>query len=412
MASGKTPGNAYISIADCETCKKLPQKIAHNYKSENNNIPPEIGKLVVIIEFEDDNTPAYCTSTTRLLKCASCGSLYYYNHYDDEGQHFMDPTFDEVTIRRYNPLTAKRFLERIVGTSSGFMPNATGQLMRAFVDGTSAQAPGITIKPNGLESASKELHDLGELFDGVINDLISAIKTRSLDWQVKMYIIETLCAHFFNTGDLDALSTLLLDHEDPVVKVETALHVIGMATGDAPVIDIIHVPGPERAALKKQLSNKAYMRKLAEVLLDVATSDETRKTMAYDHGYGTSRYCEKSLQIAALYGLVVSAEHVDLSSFIPAIIPLLKGNNLSRDACWVLKTIARRKSTSAQHVLDEVNAMCETRNLDLSKDPEIKKLVDECQALLKNKKSRTSHQHPKKNYLIGSWPSYICKQKN
>ncbi len=29
---------------------------------------------------DDEDTPAYCTSTTRLLKCPTCGTLYYYNH--------------------------------------------------------------------------------------------------------------------------------------------------------------------------------------------------------------------------------------------------------------------------------------------------------------------------------------------
>jgi hypothetical protein len=271
-----------------------------------------------------------------------------------------------------------------LGQAIGTVPHAVGQLKKALAERTSVDAPDITIKdPPGRDLATRELRELQDRYDALISDLIASIKTRSLDWQIKMYIMETLCAHFFSTGDFDALSDVLLNHVDPVIRAETALYIIGVATGDAPVIDIIHVPGAERDALEQKIKNKVYLKNLAQILLDVAISVGTIKTMNYDHGLiDGSKYDEWPLAAVALQGLVVAAEHTDISSMIPALVSLLPGDQGIRYyACWVLRTIGRRKAT-AQRVIDELDASGEIKKLIASNDNEITQLRDECQAQL------------------------------
>lgn len=82
-------------------------------------------------------TTRYSTSTTRLLKCDLCGTYYYYNHYENEGEFFMDPPSNTLALRRYDPMTAKDFLERLLYGSENVLPNALGQLIKAFADGNS-----------------------------------------------------------------------------------------------------------------------------------------------------------------------------------------------------------------------------------------------------------------------------------
>ncbi|MDP3047363.1 MAG: hypothetical protein Q8O07_07790, partial [Chloroflexota bacterium] len=115
MDTTSAPVPTYVSIADCLTCAHIPQKLSEAILcGEPKLIPPEVNGLLTVLEMEDDSTPAYCTSITRLLKCPRCGTYYYYNHYDDDGQHFMDPTSDDITVRRYDPVTTLAFLDKIV----------------------------------------------------------------------------------------------------------------------------------------------------------------------------------------------------------------------------------------------------------------------------------------------------------
>jgi len=380
--------NKSISIADCDICKNIPSKISADLEhGEEKEIPPEIDKLSKIVELDDDNTPAYCTSTTRLLKCPSCGCYYYYNHYDDDGQHFMDPTFDQVVIRRYNPLTAKRFLENILNHAGSTLPRAQGQLVKAFLDGTSPERQGIAEKviASIADAASKELQDLDTRYDALIKDLISQLQQGPTDWETKMYIIDTLCAHFLSEGNLDAITKLLINHKDPVIRTETILFIIGMATDDAPVVDIIHVPAAERTALELLKSNKAYLRELSQILLDVAIKGEGT-TLDFSK-YSKTKHVEKPLQIAALYGLVVAAGHIDLSFAIPAIVTLLPGDaRLNYQACWALKSIAERSKKRAQLVLDEIAKLSDDKKQELSKDQNFTDLLAECKKRLRKKK--------------------------
>jgi hypothetical protein len=152
------------------------------------------------------------------------------------------------------------------------------------------------------------------------------------------------------------------------------------------VIDLIHVPREEMAALRALLPNKAYLRALATVLMDVALSGDVRTTMSYDHGYGSSKYYEKPVQIPAFDGLVVAASHVDLSGSIPAVVARLQGDvRFKYRACWLLKTLANQKRANALLILDELKALGEANLNELLKDKDVKKLVETCQARISKK---------------------------
>ena len=126
----------YSSIADCEICNRIPQKVDEDIEltGVSKLVPPEVDRLSVVVELDDENTPDYCYSITRLLKCAVCGTFYYWNRYDDDGQHFMDPTCDDITLRRYDPLSAIEFLERVLAQSTDALPSTFGQMKRAFAE--------------------------------------------------------------------------------------------------------------------------------------------------------------------------------------------------------------------------------------------------------------------------------------
>jgi hypothetical protein len=369
------------SIADCAICSRIPQKVAEDIRAGAPKIvPPEVDRLATVVELEDESTPAYCTSITRLLKCSVCGTLYYYNHYDDDGAHFMDPTCDEITVRRYDPLTAMGFLERITAGTENALPNTLGQLKQAFAEGTSA--PTTHIAGAGLSdqvhAARQELDELRGRYDEIMHDLIEVIRHRSPDWQIKMYAVESLCHHFLSQGDWSSLSDLLLKHPDPVVRVSTARLVIGIATGDAPVTDLVHTARKLRMFLETEIATQARMDELVEVLLEVALVG-SGMTFEYDHGYGSSRYSPSSTRSVALYGLVVAADHqAELAYAIPALVGMLsQDKQLNYQVCWVLRTAAK-KIQCARAILGEIDKSNRSRKLELLRDAEVKRLVDEC----------------------------------
>lgn len=377
----------YVSIADCEICARIPQKMAQDLeRAESKNIPPKVDRLLTVVELEDESTHQYCSSITKLLKCPVCGTLYYYNHYDDDGEHFMDPTCDEIMVRRYDPLTALGFLERVMAGAENALPNTLGQLKTAFAEGTRAPTTRIAgaERNSNVQAAEQAWAELRGRYDELMRDLVEAIQRPSLDWQIKMYAVESLCQHFLSHKDWEALSRVLLHHPDPVVRLAAARLVIGIATDDAPVIDLAHVSRPLRTFLAAEIAKKARMNELVEVLLEIALSN-SGSTFEYDHGYGSSRYYPASARWVALYGLVVAADHkARLDHAIPALVGLFsKDKQLNYQVGWVLRTLAEKRKTSARAILAEVNKLEAASQLELLTDEEVKRLVQECRRRMK-----------------------------
>jgi hypothetical protein len=377
----------YKSIADCEICARIPQKIAQEINAAIPNIiPPEVDRLLAVIEVEDDSTPAYCISITRLLKCPVCGTYYYYNHYDDDGQHFMDPTCDEISIRRYDPLTAMSFLERLTAGADNALPSSFGQLKKAFAEGTGpptsrAAGSGQSEKDQAVQN---ELDELRSRYDELVTGLIDILLHRSLDGQIKAYAIESLYYHFLSQDDWGSLSAVLLKHADPVVRVSTARLVIEIATGDAPVIDLVHTTRNLRKSLEAEIAQKSHMDELVGVLLEAALSG-VGTVLEYDQGFGSSKYYPTDIRYVALYGLVVAAGvKADLTYAIPALLGMLAPKQwLNKDICWVLRAYAENQTQGAQAVMSEIEKIDSLRKAALLKDAEVLRLIDVCNQQIK-----------------------------
>jgi len=378
----------YISIADCARCGRIPQKVNEDIGLEGSKrMPPEVNELRIILDMEDEGTHRYASSTTRLLKCDLCGTYYYYNHYDDDGEYFMDPPCETLTVRRYDPLTARDFLERLLAGAENVLPNAPGQLTKAFAEG--GYAPTTQVAPQGLEAklaaARAELDELNRHYDALLNDCVAILQRPASNWHIQRYALETRFSHFALQGDWDSLSRELLHHPDPVVRIATAQLVIGIGTGDAPVYDILHTTGDSLRFLEAQMRKKTRKAELVAVLLELALKD-SGQTLKYDHGYGDSHYDPWPIQILALYDMVVSASHgANLLDAIPTLVGLLSPEKrLNYNVCWVLRTVVEKRKTSAPLILEELEKLRASRKATtrIFNDDNVKQLIEECQKRL------------------------------
>jgi hypothetical protein len=390
--------NTYISIADCEICRNIPQKISREREEgEYRNFPPELGSLSSIVDIEEDTNEAYCTSFTKLLKCPQCGTYYYQNIYEDEGQHFMDPTHYEKTIHRYDPLTAMHFLEGLmVKTPGSELPPTFGALKKAFAEGTTTPPTKVTNDAfaRKLDVIRIELEEFRKRYPVLIREMIDVITKRSLEWQVKMYIAESLLAHFIREGDFDQIKKLILQHKDPVIRVEMAHKLLGVATLDAPVIDLVHIPVGDRNASKNILVDKTRITQIANILFEAAYHDDV-KTFEYDHGYGKSKYQEQPLRAKALYGLNLAADLVDVGFILPVIFTLISPDKwTSNRVFWLLKTMAKRRKVNAQLILAELNKLDEATKQLFAKDFDYTSLLAECKKKVQ-KRARVQKQKSK-----------------
>lgn len=379
---------AYLSIADCPRCGRIPQKVNKDIGLEGSKrMPPEVNELRIVLEMEDEGTHRYASSITRLLKCDLCGTYYYYNHYDDDGEYFMDPPCETLTVRRYDPLTTRDFLERLLSGVENVLPNTPGQLTKAFVDNEYDLT--TRIAPQGLEAklaaARAELDELNARYDALLADCAVILQRPEPNWHIQRYALETRFAHCVMQGDWESLSRELLHHPDPVVRIATAQLAIGIGTGDAPVYDILHVTGISLRFLEAEMRKKKRKEELVAVLLELALKDSGH-TLRYDHGYGDSHYDPWPIQILALYYLVVSASHgANLLEAIPALVGLLSPEKwLNYNVCWVLRSIVEKRKKSASLILEELEKLRVSRKATrrIFNDDNVKKLIEECQKRL------------------------------
>ncbi len=384
--------SAYISIVDCDICRNIPQKISREREGGEvaQGIPPEFDRLSLVVEIIEDVDEPYTSSVTKLFKCPQCGTYYYHNLYDDDGQHFMDPTCHETTIRRYDPITAMHFMEGFMGKAPGSaLPPTFGALKKAFAEGTTTQPTGVvnTALAQKVERVTVELEEFRNRYPALIREMVDVITTRSLEWQVKMYVAESLLAHFIREGDFDQIRKVLLQHKDPVIRVEMAHKLLGVATLDAPVIDLVHVPVGDRKASKNILADKAHITEMAHILFEAALHDDV-KTMEYDHGYGTSKYWEQPLRAKALYGLNLAADLVDVGFILPAIFTLISTDRwMSNRVFWLLKTMAKHEMVNAQQIQAELDKLDESLKTIFAKEFEFTSLKQECRKKIRKKKA-------------------------
>ncbi len=369
-----------ISIADCELCARLPQKIDLDIEQGGPGlVPPEVGQLATVLTLEDTQEGPYCSNVTRLLKCRTCGSYYYYNRYDDDGEHFMDPTCDEVTVRRYDLASVAILLQQAAGGGDDALPGTLGQLRKAFIEGESL--PSTRPQPYTLQemqTARLELGDLQTRLPQVLEDLRRALLRPGLNWQIQRYAVETLCGDCFDRQDWPGLRRELLGHADPLVRLTAALLVIGIGSGDAPVVDLVHVPLRVRRYLKAELRRRGRWAELARVLLELALTCDAM-TLQYEHRYDGATYVPVSVRAAALYGLLISEDHGSrLAAAIPRLAGLLlQDRALNLAVCRLLERLAKKRG-QAQLILAALQA--HPRQSELAADASIQNLLHLCQA--------------------------------
>jgi hypothetical protein len=381
----------YCSIIDCPTCEKLPSKMYYDLdRVGRDKIPAELNQLSTVISLDLETEHAYSSNTVKLLKCPRCGTYYYFSHYVDEGEHFMDPTSNDLAVRRYPPLTVIVFLEGIINKTPGTVPQPPGKLRKAFLEGTYPQ-PNEPIEEGRetiVELAGLELNELKTRYETIIGDFIEIVESRSPEWQIKKYIVDSLVLHFINNGDWNGISKLL-KHGDPVIRLETLKNIVRYSTEDAAVIDIIHVPYDIRKKYAKILKKKGQMDEIVQVTVELALSDHGY-TQEYDDLCGYPEYYRKPVQDVALYCIVVLAKFADLSKYIPQLVDLLSENkHLNYMVSWALGSIAEQNKENAKLILKLIKNKKSQIGDIISQDEEIQRLLKLCRKELRKTKKRT-----------------------
>lgn len=391
----------YALITECKICGRIPQKMYEETGHTHSVVPPEVSRLETVLDLPDDSTHAYCTSVTRLLKCPFCGTYYYHNHYEDRGEHFMDPTCDTVTVRRYDPLSALGFLRSVAGGSPDAMPATFDRMKKAFAEGAQTQQNHAGRAESGKQAlaAAREAEELENRLEGLLDGLRERLRstrpglpadsgnetgTRTSldeDWQIKDYLVNAVMHHLLHRNDYKAFRSELLAHPDPVVCLHSSLKLIGIGTGDAPAIDFAHMSSGLVTSVKSAMAGPIRMDELTGILLGLVFSPNSGDTFEYDHGYGASRSFRVRVSWVALYGLIVGATHgASLEAHIPALVRLLPTDKWRTNRLtWLLRTLAGRGTENARRVLAEPGKGGQRRRAKLSKDKDVQFLVRTCQ---------------------------------
>ncbi|MEM2984024.1 MAG: hypothetical protein QXL24_02285 [Candidatus Jordarchaeaceae archaeon] len=392
MSDSRKP-KGYCSTIDCPLCGKLPQKMDLDLKHVGQDkVPAELKQLSTVLSFNLEPEHPYSSNTVKLFKCPNCGTYYYFNHYVDEGEHFMDPTSNDILIHRYPPLTVIRFLEGIINETPGTFPQPIGKLRDAFLESGYPYPNVVGEKERGekLGTVVRELEEIRGRYNIVIEDFISTVKNRSPEWHLKKYMVESLVMHFANEEDWSSISELLLKHGDPVIRVEALEFLVSYSTGDAAVVDLIHVPYDIREKLEKMVKRrKKHLDELVQVASELALSDHGY-TYKYDSGFGESKYYKSPIQEKGLYNIAVLSKYRDLSHLVPQLINLLSENqHLNYHVCWALRDISEGSEENSKLILELINKV----DSKILKDKEVQRLIEICKEQIKKRKKGKEKNH-------------------
>ena len=365
----------YCSIVDCALCRKLPLKLDLDLDLVEE-IPKELKKLSTVLSFDLEPEHEYSSNTVELLKCPKCGTYYYFNHFVDEGEHFMDPTSNDVSIRRYPPLAVIRFLEGIINKIPGTFPQPLGKLRDAFLEDTYPYPNEISEKERRekLKIVIAELNEIKGRYRTVIEEFINIIRNHPPEWHLKKYIVDSLLMHFINEDDWSSISNLMLKHRDPIIRVEALKFLAGFCSGDAAVTDILHIPNDILEKLEKILTKKSQLDEIIQVASKLALSDHGH-TYHYDGLFG--KYYPHKVQYDALYCIRVLAEYAGVSKLIPQLVDLLseEDESLNFEVCWTLKRISEQNKEDAKLILGAIKSKADSR---IMRSQEVQELIKEC----------------------------------
>jgi len=231
----------YISITECEICKKIPQKqdVEDTYDRE---LIPESNQLQFI--------------HSLLRKCPNCGTYYYYHHYYDPGEALEFPRSNDNLCRQTPTYTIYNFKRDLK-------------------------------KDPDNEEMQNELKILEGRLEGIINDLeiVVSRKRIGLIWHIKKYIVETLSDYYIENGDWDKLTEMLLTHQDPVIKIETASDIIDILTIKYHIFPMRFFTEEQKESLKEHYINDGNIPKVNKVLVEGMTEKGTAEFFNTVTGY-------------------------------------------------------------------------------------------------------------------------------
>ena len=351
-----------------------------------DKIPAELEQLSTVFSYNLEPEHAQFSNTVKLLKCTKCGTYYYFNHYVDEEERFMDPTSNDMTVRRYTPLMVIRFLEGITKSNEIF-PLPLGKIKKIFY---------YDVRPpneiRGDEWRGKmgvvvrELDEIKGRYNTLIENFINVVKTQSPEWHLKKYIVDSLVMHFVNEEDWNSISELLLKHKDPIIRCETLNFLVDFSSDDAPILDIIHIPYDIREKLEKILNRKRQLNEVIQVANELALSDH-----GYTYKYDYNFKCYKHpIQYSGLHHIRLLGRYGDHSQLISKLVSLLSKENksLNYNVCWTLSSLCTEKATYAEQILDCIKKVDEK----ILRDKEVQELIQKC----KKQEKTTKEKKPKK----------------
>ena len=352
---------ALISIADCTICREQPQR--QSFDSERcqpTDVAPHTRGLACVFSIEDTGLERNASSVTRLLRCPACGTHYYWNHYINEGEYFMDPTSDVVTTRRMDAVSALDLLRRVLEGGPGALPPASGQLIKAFCEGRDASASEMAKEglDQSLAAAARDRAELSLRREPLMRSLVELLAREHLDPQLRIHALESLLFHYADTSDWRTLRGVLLEHRDRVVRIAVACLLVGVGTNDAAPVTLTVIPRRVRDCIEEEVARPGVIGELSGIFLEAINSGDATMPV-YDHGFGVSKYYDERVRSIALYELSITAMHgADLKSAIPRLMDLLDGDDkLTYAVTRPLEKLAERLPTAARVILERFAAM-------------------------------------------------------
>ena len=271
-----------LSIVDCELCNRLPQKVYADMKRGQAE-PPEAAQLVTVVQ-EDTQAHEYALTQTAFKVCPFCGTYYQYRYDRDDGEHFMDPTNEDVHLERCSPTWVRAEL----------------------------------LKKN-TPAAQDLLDALERRYPDLIRDYVARLAPHPpQNWQVAKHLIETLTDEYLLKRDWEGLEILLLRHAHPVVRVETAVDLLYMATEKYPVWNIRDFTKELAQAAQDWLWQDNHAQFLVDVFVAAIDAPPDETTLAYDWFFG---YRPTRLAVQAMRGLSNAAyRQIDIMRAVPSLV--------------------------------------------------------------------------------------------
>lgn len=283
-------------IERCPTCAALEQVLELNYERGAVR-PSSVDELDELTSTRTERGSNAWISRSTLM-CPWCGTFYAAVRSKDEGESYGDPTEDRESITRLS-----------VAASSEALKHANDATTNALRASFAARAPSV--------------------FDGLAA-LLADQRAPSL--HIQKHAIVSVMETCLLEGDLARLGRALLDHPDPVVRVETALELLRCATrrlsGEA----------EDSLAATLQGAASAFVAERSPVpVLGAVLAEPPRPTLAADSADGALRPSDTHRAAACALRMAPEASLGVDEVTVQRLATLLAGDKGQRfDAAWAL----------------------------------------------------------------------------